>query len=72
MDKEPINLYDKNDDPMMWELREIKIKMGKRKITAEEINKNAEEILKKHGIKLRTLEHTVVSEKQENYKKKKD
>lgn len=72
MDKKPINLYDKKDDPMMWELREIKIKMSQEGIDFKKINESAEAALKKYGIKLRTLEHAVVSEKQENYKKKKD
>ncbi len=71
MDKKLVNLYDKNDDPMMWELREIKIKMSKEGIDFKKINQSADDALKKYGIKLKTIEHSLVSDKKETYNSRK-
>lgn len=70
MDKKLKNLYNKNDDPMMWELREIKIKMSNRKITAEQISENAKNIWDEfHKQQKRRTEN--VSDKSSKYEKKK-
>lgn len=71
MDKELINLYDKNDDPAMWELREIKIKMSKEKLTAEKINASAQKAWDEFYEYKKSKSMPMVSDKSANYKRKK-
>jgi hypothetical protein len=42
--------YTKEEDLMMWELHEIRKAMADKGIKIDDINKDAEEILKKYGM----------------------
>ncbi len=45
------NDYLYEEDPMMWELHEIRNKMAEKEINCDKINKNAEKVLEKYGLK---------------------
>ena len=40
------NDYDKNKDPMMWELHEIRNQMQQEKLSPQQISKNAQRVIK--------------------------
>ena len=52
------NDYLYEEDPMMWELHEIRNKMAEKGINYNEINNNATKVLEKYG-----LENLIVKEK---------
>jgi len=47
----PTNKYTLQEDKMMYELREVKIKLGTQNQSADEINQNGAIISKKYGLK---------------------
>lgn len=67
MDNEKlINKYNKKEDPALWELIETKHKLGRRGITANEMNENAKAIL--HDFRERQKKYSQVSDTNKIYK----
>ncbi|MBS1513991.1 MAG: hypothetical protein JSS63_03095 [Bacteroidetes bacterium] len=64
------NKYSKKADPMLWELIEVKHKLGKRNLTAKEINQNADNIL--HDFRERQKQISFVSDHKQKYNSKQD
>jgi hypothetical protein len=58
------NDYNKNEDAMMYELHEIRNKLSKENKNINQINKKAEEIIKKYKLK------NLKIEKKTNFKDK--
>ena len=46
----PNNKYSPTEDKMMFDLREVKINLGSRNMTATEINSTAEKLRKKYNL----------------------
>ncbi|MBX7047091.1 MAG: hypothetical protein K1X86_14775 [Ignavibacteria bacterium] len=65
-----INKYNKKIDPMLWELVEVKHKLGKRNLTPKEINQNADNIL--HDFRERQKQISFVSDHKQKYNSKQD
>lgn len=69
--KKAINRYDKNDDMMMWELVEIKHKIGDDILKKYTDNEKVKKFLKVFEDRIANSTHSLVSDKKENYKSKK-
>ena len=54
------NDYDQTDDPVLWQLHEIRNKISLRMSSPDQINLAAKDIIKKYNlINLRIISHTI-------------